>query len=746
MKRHISILAGALAFVSAIAQTSYTNFVYMPPATNNYIVISANDILNISVDPEKPGALNVNLKDNTQKQLYFGNNKGHAKFITISPEQLLAELYSYQYYGLPYNSSNGINSASPYTGKFDALTDLYQIHWPQQNTVNYYYSGNMDASKTPLMSYTEDLVWESVNKGLELIKKLESLDSSNFPARNSIMAETKCIIAQHYFDLFMHYGGLPIFKRINPANNWHMGNVKEELSSSYISILKDNTPPYYFPKSEEIYNRSSVEETVEYMVSLLDEAIPHLQWETDKILTLNTERARYGDMSRCIESRRWTQAGAMALKAKILLFAASPLFNADKPYYNQTSEQQKPLIWYGNYDASRWQRALEACQDFFRALEANGYYELVTAKSKTCAGYRKAFRDGYWDVNSKEALMTSRVSDFYGSQGAYTWLTWNWNVNRLTHSPTEEYAEMFGWSDGTPFRWEEDSIAGKVDGKNGKLFFQYKEIRGGYSKTASRDPRMYENLICSGQQRLSEDGTETGNIYELWRGGQDAGFNVTDADGNVVEAQTTFCPTGYAAMKYVMSQEEIWRSPHHWVMLSLNEMYLMYAEALAQTGNLAEAIKYIDIIRARVGMKSLATCYSNTYGIDLTTDKDLLLEEIMRERACELGMSNNRFFDMVRYKRTDWMTRQLHGLVSVRMIKNAKNEWVERSYPWYGDDKYDGLPEPTVFKFYRFPLQTCPRTLWGKDKDSDEVLKYLLSPLPQWEIDKELGLIQNPGW
>lgn len=736
MKRNISLLVGALTFVSAIAQTSYTNFVNINPVTG-VTVFPANDILNVTIDPEKPGALNINLKDNTQKQIFLGDS-GKSKFINISPEQLLAELYSYQYYGLPYNN-NGINSASPYTGKFDALTDLYQIHWSAQSTVNNYYSGNLNATKTPLMSYTTDLVWESVNKGLELIKNLESLDTSNFPARDSIMAETKCIIAQHYFDLFMHYGGLPIIKDIDLSNNHHMGDLNADICKPIIKY--SNTPG--------IHNRCSVEETVEYMVNLLDEAIPHLKWESDIIYTLNTERIyRDSGSLRCIESRRWTQAGAMALKAKILLFAASPLFNADKPYYNQTSEQQKPLVWYGNYDDSRWQRALEACQDFFKALEAKGYYDLVKATSKTCESYRKAFRDGYWDVNSKEALMTSRVSELFGTQSTYCWLSWNsWNgINRLNHSPSEEYAEMFGWSDGTPFRWEEDSVAGRVDGKNGKLFFEYKEIRGGYKKTASRDPRMYENLICSGQQRLSEDGTAYGNPYELWRGGQDAAFNVIDADGNIVEAETSFCPTGYGAMKYVMSQEEKRRSPHHWVMLSLNEMYLMYAEALAQTGNLAEAIKYIDIIRDRVGLNSLATSYNTTYGIDLTTNKDLLLEEILRERACELGMSNNRFFDMVRYKRTDWMTRQLHGLVSIRMNKNANDEWEERNNPWFGDDRNNGLPEPTTFKFYRFPLQTCPRTLWGKDKDSDEVLKWLLSPLPQEEIDKGLGLIQNPGW
>ncbi len=109
-------------------------------------------------------------------------------------------------------------------------------------------------------------------------------------------------------------------------------------------------------------------------------------------------------------------------------------------------------------------------------------------------------------------------------------------------------------------------------------------------------------------------------------------------------------------MKYYMG-EEYHRKPLHWVTLSYNEMLLMYAECLAQTGNLTAALNCVNRIRARVGLQTI-----ETFNEALKTDKAQLLEEILRERACELGISHNRYFDQCRYKRTDWMTKELHGL------------------------------------------------------------------------------------
>lgn len=90
----------------------------------------------------------------------------------------------------------------------------------------------------------------------------------------------------------------------------------------------------------------------------------------------------------------------------------------------------------------------------------------------------------------------------------------------------------------------------------------------------------------------------------------------------------------------------------HWPCIRIAELHLIYAEALCQSsrGSMDKAIAQVDIVRARVGMKGLAECNPDK---NLQSNKDAFIEELLRERACELGMEDARFFDLIRYKRAD---------------------------------------------------------------------------------------------
>ena len=313
---------------------------------------------------------------------------------------------------------------------------------------------------------------------------------------------------------------------------------------------------------------------------------------------------------------------------------------------------------------------------------------------------------------------------------------------------------MFPWSDGTPFDWESDSIKGKITGTSGQLFYKYTVGRGGaVAVTPSRDPRLYENILVNGMTYQFDwtSGTPTGDKYELWVGGYDGQDDAMSATYNsstkeydlaLQEKLTRPFSTGFGHIRYTLG-EEFHRKFMHWVYLSLNEMYLMYAECLAQCGQLAEAIKQVDVVRARVGMGGLAV---RNPKLNLTTDKDNLIEEILRERACELGLSNNRYYDMIRYKRTDWITKKLHGLVTFRLLQNSKGEWVREYRPWKGSQKDNGIAEPRNFDYQRFQLFNRARVQWDMDPNSTDVKKWFLFPLPITEINKGYGLVQNPGW
>lgn len=669
-------------------------------------------------------------------------------------KQYLNSIYALQYYGLPYNNNCG-NSASPWTGKFDQLTDCWVMHWDNNTIYNSYYTGTLDATQNPLLSYSNDNVWQAVRAGWKLIEHLPTVPGLSSEERASMKAQAQCLIAARYFDLFAVYGGLPL------------------VDHSYSG-------------SEGSYNlpRASVDSTVVFMTNLLDSAINSnaLRWAYDGNTTETDATNNIG---------RWTKAGAMALKAKILTFAASPIFNSDEPYYGGSSDAEKQhLVWYGNYDEARWEKALKACQDFFTQLSKNGWYHLTTPSdvgcSDNCDGYRQAYRKGYAAQGSREILHSVRVAGIDAFKaGTYTWHQWLDNPPRQNCLPTVEYVEMFPWSDGQSFNWCVDSTKNKIYGSNGRLFYKVKQNAKIYEKTGTRDPRLYEECIVNGQPKSLDwsKGNSTGDIYELWVGGYDAGYNVVAHDektgqNTLIEALTKRYATGFDQNKYYMNQDYL-RQYTQWVYLSLDEMYLMYAECFAQTNHTQEAIDQIEVVRKRVGLdkshdiqywfnqnlvnvynykwkvehpnaKSSENPYKSVSDLDpnilLQNNKDSLIGEILRERARELGLSNNHYYDMVRYKRGDWMTEQLHGLAIYRMQKNSKNKWVRNYGPYLGNDKSSGEDEPTRFEYAKFKLQNPRHVLWGQNPKSQTVTKWFLWPFPQTEVNKGYGLVQNPGW
>ncbi len=635
-------------------------------------------------------------------------------------KQFLVGCYVLQYYGLPFKNPTGSPwSQSYWNSKLDAFTDCYHQHFSGSQAYTKYYSNALTANDEAAISYNNDKVWEAVHHCWLLIENIDRVPGLTDAEKKNMVAQAKCIIAARYFDLYSVYGGLPI--------------VDHTYTGTEGSL---NT------------RRATAENTANFMVGLLDEAIPDLRWAYNGN-TIDTDATN--------NTGRWTAAGAMALKAKILLFNASPLYNADQGYYGGTSEAEKDsIVWHGGFKQERWQRALQACQDFMAANAANGnYYQLNQATASTPDAYRQAYRMGYVQQGSREILHCTRVAGATSKAASYSWPTFvgpgfaSDGPYRHSYGPTQEYVDMFGWSDGTPFDWEGDMAAGNINGEKGKLFFEYKKGRGGaVQRVASRDPRLYENAIVNGQsERLNwTSGVSEGELYELWVGGYHEGFQVADETGRIVEQDTQRFPTGYGTIKYYLGTEYYGKFTQ-WVYLSYDEMLLMYAECLAQCDQLNEALKYVDEVRARVGMKGLKVSISKSKAAvkpDMNNKADVI-EEILRERACELGMSNNRYYDMIRYKRGDWMTKKLHGLLTYRLIQIGQN-WEHNIRAYIGADKPNGVAEPNRFEFSTFELQNRSRVLWDYNPTDKEVLKWFLFPLPITEINKGYGLVQNPGW
>ncbi len=613
--------------------------------------------------------------------------------------QFLNAIYGRQYYGLPYkNSDTSIPASSDlYLGKKDALTDCWQIHWDKSAIYSQYYSGIHTANygrTEDICNYTNEKVWEVVRWCWLLLENIDRVPDLSNQDKAQMIAEAKCLIAARYFDLFRHYGGLPLV---------------------YAS----------FSGTEASYNmpRATVEATVNYMIQMLNDAIDNggLVWG-------------YTGADAAVQTGHWTKAGAMALKCKIWQFAASPLFNDNQGFAGgSTTAEQEHLVWYGSYRKDLWDNCLDACEKFFQELNANGIYQLNKASGAqpTAEDYRQAYRKGYVYQGSPEVIHSVRImtTDAYKS-GTYNWHQWSEN-GRNSYTPTQEYVEMFPWSDGTPFNWKETEVAGKLDEMfvkgdftDGQLLLQ--------NVVLTRDPRLYETVRVNGVMNALDwtSGTMKGDPYELWVGGTDAGQAPFNETGNYA--------TGYDNMKYYLKDDYL-RQYTQWVSIRLSDIYLTYAEALFQVSmnNAADAIEQIDIVRARVGLEGLARCNPDK---DLLSDKDALLEELLRERVCELGMEDARYYDLVRYKRKDLFEKRLHGLLIWRLADDGTTVLTTK---WREGDKVSAKTrQPIHFKYEKFELKNRTRYWWNYGFDP----KWYLSPFPQSEVNKGYGLIQNPGW
>ena len=625
----------------------------------------------------------------------------------------LASIYSTQYYNLPTNSTNAAPQCQNYwKGMPDALGDDFHLFFNNTTVFSKYYAGALssaidDKKNGNIYPYTNEFIWENVRHSWMLIERINEVPDMSDAEKARIADEARCLLAYTYFIAFRWYGGLPIIRQ------------------SFIG-------------SESSYDlpRRSVESTVNFMLELLDTAIANkaLPWA-------------YTGAEAQSETGHWTLAGAMALKCKVLAFAASPLFNDLQPYYQgkyTLENEADTCAWYGGSKPELWTKLKGACDDFFTQMRSQGHYQLIKPAGNTQEDYRYAYRSGYILENSTEILHSVRRSK-NASGNDYGWFNLGFGSavdgsktnGRYAYCPTQEYVEMFPWADGTPFDWEKAEKEGRLD----NMFIQGDTVKGKQQLQNiryTRDPRLYETAVVNGARQAVNwgDGRASGNNWETWVGGTNAKQDPKTNSG--------IYATGYRMLKYLVGSVMNRKFPQ-WNAIMLSDIYLTYAEAIVQTrGSFTEAIDYVDAVRARVGLKGLVECNPDK---DLTSNKENLLAEIMRERACELAFQNERYFDLIRYKRADLLERPLHGLRIYRLVKNG-NDWVRSEEQWYNKSFNKGLEEddpnfyePSHFDFERF--QITDTRIWWKDGFDP---KWYLQPFPITEVNKNYGLVQNAGW
>ena len=597
-----------------------------------------------------------------------------------------------------YTSGNMMNGAP-----IDVLSDSYHCYVGWGGPIQSYYPGGLtenaqdteDGNFQGKFSYSTKSgldsdaggrvsIYETVRKCWQIIENIDRVPDMSSDEKSRLRGEAYTIMASRYYDAFRNFGGLCLVKKAFP--------VGEGFTEG----------------------RSTARQTVEFIDSLIQCAVN----ETGYIW--NIPNADIGQWS-----GRLTRASARALRAKVWMFAASPLFNSNEPYltYDKkpTGLENEEHVWFGREDPALWSRCLQYCNEFFDDNAQNGnYYELVQPATADEAGYRTAYRRGYRyrnDANHHEKLFDAHPT-LTLSDGGWGWGWRGFALDCLRQGgavPTNELMECFGMQDGRNFPYSD--IYGK--GKN----------PGGIDIFADRDPRLYETMVVP-RHNLPAGFDYAGATYnDSWVGGfLEKNSNVTNKDD---------VASGYCKFKWLLDYYGGSRYDDEYIgvpYIRLAEMYLIRAEARAETGDLQGALDDLHVVRSRVGLGRLEAMNPE---LNLTSNKENLINEILRERNCEIGAEcGDRLYDMVRRKRVDLFTKPLHEIRIYRLDANG-NRLTD------GDQQWDPSTPWPKFEYEKPEIVVGHRRWWDPGYWTN---KWLLDPVSRIEIQKGYGLTQNPGW
>ncbi|TKG97295.1 RagB/SusD family nutrient uptake outer membrane protein [Puteibacter caeruleilacunae] len=557
-------------------------------------------------------------------------------------DQVLTKAYSYAKF--PFFSFFWPARMSGYgKGTLMDITDLGQ-QYGHSGAKILYYTGNYSASSYhPMVMYSYQSVkegesnvpgdgaWNAIKYANKYLDHVDDIPDMTDEEKKTRKGEAHCLIAYRYIEMLKHLGGVPWIGKAYGVNE--------------------------IPLTLE---RESVESLVNKIVDMLDLAASELPWHH----------------SSSSDHLRFTKASALGFKLEVLLFAASPIFNADEPYHPDAAPYR--YNWYGDYDVERWKRAEAAGKEFMDALTANGYYEMVEATGTTHRDYRQAYIDGYHTRGKKECLYcilpTKQVSEDVKTEWneLAMYAPWSYRGN----SVSLEYVNMFPMLDGTDFpadfNWSNPPFNPFFDADG----------------NPNRDPRLYETVLVNGDYYQNR-------TAQMWAQGNGYQKGLDLAANN---------RTAFHMRKFILERNNATSSgkPLNYAVLRLPEVFLSYAEAINEANGAPNATAYemINKVRNRVGMPNLPA----------GMNKEQFRAALIKERALELGFEECRWFDLVRWKMEGNLTKKLHGLKITKKndtafaykvfelpsrywMTNWDSKWFFQAFPNSEVDKQYGLSQ-----------------------------------------------------
>jgi hypothetical protein len=485
-----------------------------------------------------------------------------------------------------------------------------------------------------------DLVYARIRDLNTLIQNVEPSDALPADKKQAFLGEAYFLRAFFYHNLMRLHGGVPLIDQVFE--------------------LGDDLEQYQVP-------RGTFEATVNFIVGDLDTAAA--------LLTPSGRRLGAA-----------TEGAALALKCRVLLYAASDLYALNPSGRAETG-------YTGGSQTARWQAAADACQ----AVIGLGRYSLAPAP--TSQAYAELFTKG----NPTETIWARYFQTSGGenhNQGL--WVSPNGYNSWSGDTPLQEHVDAYEMADGSAFSW--DSAAQAAD------------------PYANRDPRFYANILYNdaewrprppGLDELDPVGVIETGWFEMPAAPLRPGLDTRESP--IQNWNGT--KTGYNLRKFVDKDllPDRQQQFNPWPFLRYAEVLLNYAEAAAELGLTAEAVAALNLVRARVGMP------------DAPPDGGpgrTLIERIRQEREVELAFEEHRYFDVRRWMIAPQVYTNGHGIRVTGRLDPAGKPLM------YNGQQY-------LYRYEYLVIEVDER-LWNDRA-------YFL-PIPQDERDRNPNLVQNPGY
>jgi hypothetical protein len=500
------------------------------------------------------------------------------------------------------------------------------------------------------------------------------------------------------------------------------------LLQYYGPVIIQETPVSLDALSEDLFQyRSKVEDCFDYIIQTIDRAIPDLK-----------ERAGENDLGQV------DRGTALAMKARIMLFRASPFYNGNREFYGNFLDHDKQPFFPLDYNAKKWDDALEAVSEAITFCEANGWklyeyknspyvydledYELNRDTLKTIYDLRMLIVDSWndeiiWGRNHIPTMDGSiqtgcniRLPAEY-TNGVTQTTQFSWNWLGCTFAMMERYYTKNGLPVSEDVTFDKNTMYDLVV-MPGITEDEYRPFRGIMQPGVQlvklyldREPRFYANLgITGGYWRSHGE-----RIPTLMFGGTAGGYMSATSERD-------WLWTGIGVQKFVHpeSKSGTWTRQIRFgfPFIRMADLYLMKAEILNEIQGPGQPVwDEVNKIRRRAGIPDLETVWSDpallgvgSSSLNRHQNKDGMRNIILQERSIELAFEGSRFWDMYRYKR------------AVAEFNSPVIGWRGNAYG--------------AASFFELETKQTRRFL----------ARDYLWPISINELNTNSNLIQNPGW